>query len=53
MKLRQTILALLLLLVAPLMAQESNDEAGIWSEIGIEKAITKNWARLCRAWHEL
>lgn len=43
MKLRQTILALLLLLVTPLMAQESNDEAGIWSEIGIEKAITKKW----------
>ncbi len=43
MKLRQTTLALLLLLVAPLMAQESNDEAGIWSEIGIEKAITKKW----------
>ena len=25
------------------MAQESNDEVGIWSELGIEKAITKNW----------
>ena len=44
MTLRRYILPLLL---APcpllLTAQESNDEVGIWSEIGIEKAITKNW----------
>lgn len=26
------------------LAQESNDEVGIWSEIGVEKAITKKWA---------
>ncbi|MBQ7461509.1 MAG: DUF2490 domain-containing protein [Bacteroidaceae bacterium] len=25
------------------LAQESNDEVGIWSELGIEKAITKSW----------
>lgn len=43
MKIRQTILSLLLLLTAPLMAQESNDDASIWSEIGIEKSITKKW----------
>lgn len=42
MKLRQTTLILSLLLAIPLFAQE-NDEVGIWSEIGIEKAITKNW----------
>ena len=42
MTFRHTILALSLLSSAALMAQE-NDEVGIWSEIGIEKAITKNW----------
>lgn len=36
------ILALSLLFATTLMAQE-NDEVGIWSEIGIEKAITKKW----------
>ena len=42
MRLRHTILALSTLFAATLMAQE-NDELGIWSEVGIEKAITKNW----------
>ena len=46
MTLRKTILApLFLLAFSPfhlLMAQE-NDEVGIWSEIGVEKAITKQW----------
>ena len=42
MKIRQTILVLSLLFAIPLLAQE-NDELGIWSEIGIEKSITKNW----------
>ena len=42
MTLRNKILVLSLLLAMPLLAQE-NDEVGIWSEIGIEKAITKNW----------
>ena len=42
MRLRHTILALSTLFAATLMAQE-NDEVGIWSEIGIEKAINKNW----------
>lgn len=42
MTLRHTILALSLPFVATLMAQE-NDEIGIWSELGIEKAITKSW----------
>ncbi|MBO4550905.1 MAG: DUF2490 domain-containing protein, partial [Bacteroidaceae bacterium] len=46
MTLRRNILALLLL--APcaslfVLAQDGNDEVGVWSEIGIEKAITKNW----------
>ena len=46
MTLRRYILACLLLAPCSLLivsAQESNDEVGIWSEIGIEKAITKNW----------
>ena len=42
MKLRQTILILSSLFAVPLLAQEY-DELGIWSEIGIEKAITKSW----------
>ena len=42
MTFRHTILALSLLSATALMAQE-NDEIGIWSEIGIEKAITKSW----------
>ena len=43
---RRYIFAVLLLAPCfwlPVSAQESNDEVGIWSEIGIEKAITKNW----------
>ena len=43
---RRYIFAVLLLTPCfwfPVSAQESNDEVGIWSEIGIEKAITKNW----------
>ncbi|MBR5053682.1 MAG: DUF2490 domain-containing protein [Bacteroidaceae bacterium] len=47
MTLRRYIFAFLLLAPCPLLlvvsAQESNDEVGIWSEIGIEKGITKNW----------
>lgn len=46
MKLRRSILALLLLAPSPLFlvsAQENNDDLGIWSEIGVEKSITKNW----------
>jgi len=27
----------------PILAQEGSDEVGVWSEIGVEKAITKNW----------
>ncbi len=42
MKIRQTILVLSLFFAIPLLAQE-NDELGIWSEIGIEKSITKSW----------
>lgn len=42
MKLRQTILILSSLFAGSLFAQ-NYDEVGIWSEIGIEKAITKNW----------
>jgi hypothetical protein len=42
MTLRNKILVLSLLLATPLLAQE-NDELGVWSEIGIEKAINKNW----------
>ena len=47
MTLRRYIPALLMLL-APcslllISAQDGNDEVGMWSEIGIEKAITKNW----------
>ena len=42
MTLRQSILALSLLFATCLMAQE-NDEVGIWTELGIEKAITKKW----------
>ena len=42
---RRYISAFLFLASFPLIAsaQEGNDEVGIWSEIGIEKAITKNW----------
>ncbi|MBO7119645.1 MAG: DUF2490 domain-containing protein [Bacteroidaceae bacterium] len=42
---RRYIIALLLASCSllPVVAQEGNDELGIWSEIGIEKAITKNW----------
>lgn len=42
---RRYIIALLLASCSllPVVAQEENDELGIWSEIGIEKAITKNW----------
>lgn len=47
MKLRQLILALLLLAPCSLLlvsAQEQdNDELGLWHEIGVEKAITRNW----------
>ena len=46
MTLRRYILAVLLLAPCtwlPLSAQEGNDEVGVWSELGIEKAITKNW----------
>lgn len=37
-----------ILLLAPcsllsVLAQEGNDEIGIWSELGIEKSITKKW----------
>ena len=42
MTLRNKILVLSLFLATPLLAQD-NDELGIWSEIGIEKAITKKW----------
>ncbi|MBO7138074.1 MAG: DUF2490 domain-containing protein [Bacteroidaceae bacterium] len=45
MTLRQSILALLLFALCsllPVSAQE-NDEVGLWHEIGVEKAITKNW----------
>jgi len=40
--LRFKVLSCLLLFAASLFAQE-NDEVGIWSELGIEKAITKSW----------
>ena len=46
MTLRRYILAVLLLAPCawlPLSAQEGNDEVGVWTELGIEKAITKNW----------
>lgn len=46
MKLRQYILALLFLFTfSPfhLLKAQENDEVGIWSELGIEKAITKKW----------
>lgn len=42
MTLRQSILALLVLFAIPVWAGE-NDELGLWSEFGIEKAITKSW----------
>lgn len=42
MNLRKVTFALSLLLFIPLFAQE-NDEVGVWSEIGVEKAITKSW----------
>ena len=43
MKIRKAIFVLPLLWAIPLLAQESSDEVGVWSEIGIEKAITKSW----------
>ena len=45
MKLRQLILAFLLLAPCPLLlvSAQENDEVGLWHEIGVEKAITKNW----------
>lgn len=46
MTFRKHIFALLLLAPCsplPASAQEGNDEVGVWSELGIEKAITKNW----------
>ena len=45
MKLRHSILAFLLLVPCSLLLihAEESDEVGIWSEIGIEKAISKNW----------
>lgn len=46
MILRKYIFAFVLLAPCSLplvLAQESNDEVGIWSELGIEKAITKSW----------
>lgn len=47
MTLRHSILALLLLAPALLHAQETaaqdNDEVGVWTELGLEKAITKKW----------
>lgn len=46
MTLRKHIFALLLIApcsLLPASAQEGNDEAGVWSELGIEKAITKAW----------
>ena len=36
------VFACLFLFAASLLAQD-NDEVGIWSELGIEKAITKSW----------
>ena len=39
---RHYALALTLLLALPAVAGD-NDEVGIWSELGIEKAITKTW----------
>lgn len=42
MKPRNLLLILLTLSAVPLTAQEDN-EVGIWTEIGIEKAITKKW----------
>ena len=47
MTLRHSILALLLLAPSLLPAQETaaqdNDEVGVWTELGLEKAITKKW----------
>ena len=46
MTLRKHILSLLFFapgLLLPASAQEDNDEVGIWSELGVEKAITKKW----------
>ena len=47
MTLRHSILALLLLAPALLPAQETaaqdNDEVGVWTELGLETAITKKW----------
>lgn len=47
MTLRHSILALLLLAPALMPAQETaaqdNDEVGVWTELGLEKAITKKW----------
>ena len=42
MTLRQFTLALSLLVTAPILA-EGDDEACLWHEIGVEKAITKKW----------
>ena len=43
MKLRKSIFALLFLAPCLLVSAQENDEVGIWSELGIEKAITKKW----------
>lgn len=45
MKLRQFILALLLFAPCTLLlvSAQDNDELGLWHELGVEKAITKNW----------
>ena len=44
---RKYILAFLLLFAPCFLllasAQDGNDEVGMWTELGIEKAITKNW----------
>lgn len=45
MTLRRSILAFLLLAPCTLLtlSSQENDEVGVWSEIGVEKAITKSW----------
>ena len=46
MTFRRQIFALLLLapgFLLPASAQEGSDEIGVWSELGIEKSITKSW----------
>ena len=42
---RRSILALLLLATCsvPYASAQENDEVGVWTEIGVEKAITKKW----------